>query len=868
MSALLATLKYVVAKLSASTGKAIADHALNAIARLPFRFGIRAHFAELRATISQMPFIYRDLEVEVAADFVALNLIVLDSSLKPKALQRVEKSYDELIKDYRHVAIFGRGGLGKTTYLRRLILDVITPGGELHFDEQGTLVPFYVPLKAIDNADKLPILRYLLANNRYLQGKAGLQRLTSLATTGRLMLCLDGYDEVAFPSSDVKSSFLLQELEFLLAGVDDVSDLGNLSADLRKFYHFAGMSRILITSRLEFYLGNAFLAKRTLRLEILGLPEGNRILLVKRIFDRYKDRINRAKVEINNEIFIYYIEREGLAELSLSPLFLTVMAYVYVNRVIQSGSPDVALARNNVELVRECVSLLLTDLDEGRARDLPATDRSALRLRRSEWVPQKRLFLAYFALETLLSNRATFSLKEVTDGAVAFFEQRQDVEGQNVLRNLKTRSFLPNFVEQLVYCGALVQVDRRDGSSLYDFPHRRFRDVLAADHLSSIPDPEPIISKFIEQSGLEEALYVVFEVTRFHTLIVRLLCERAKPGADRRFSTILVNCLEREPEGFDASPVLMQVVLDSLEHERPFSVDRRVLSYLPQSPALATSLVHEFEAGILLDKPLKAALAAEVLLCRFGPEVLAKYARKHLMDSIHLRRIWPIVFRSNILCGGIVTRADAEKIVGEPNVLYDAFSIMGGLLSDGRDNALVLQTIRFLLYQLGDTAFIRCAYLLKGLAPVVLAELARHEDLPETREVILWLLLAGRVKEEVVYVLTKGAIRRALGDVGYGKQIEKSVWAQRGRTYGNVDELFATFRSSRDRTSVSGSDRSTDSPESTDELVPIPSALRDSLRNSAICATETADGIGQSIRSMSDYVPPRVPAFFWDQDAL
>jgi len=73
------------------------------------------------------------------------------------------------------------------------------------------------------------------------------------------------------------------------------------------------------------------------------------------------------------------------------------MCYIYVKNVIDAGGHDVSWVNTMPQLILECVSLLLRDLDEEKARDLPAAHRAALLRRRNEYRDEKFQFLHYFA---------------------------------------------------------------------------------------------------------------------------------------------------------------------------------------------------------------------------------------------------------------------------------------------------------------------------------------------------------------------------------------------------------------------------------------------------------------------------------------
>ena len=145
------------------------------------------------------------------------------SSIETWALftPRLQGSFPQVaaqrIKDTRRALILGSAGIGKTTFLRRTALNIVAgKGRSAQFLEGEYLIPFYVPLKALDLGERSPILRYLRSNYPLLSGRSGLRRLTRLAREKKILLLLDGYDEIPFPMMDGDEHPIRAELNLLM----------------------------------------------------------------------------------------------------------------------------------------------------------------------------------------------------------------------------------------------------------------------------------------------------------------------------------------------------------------------------------------------------------------------------------------------------------------------------------------------------------------------------------------------------------------------------------------------------------------------------------------------------------------------------
>jgi predicted NACHT family NTPase len=354
-----------------------------------------------------MPFIYKDLEAEVINDFVDVEFQNLEiGNLRLMAASdRLNLDDYERLRRYNHVLFLGNAGIGKTTFQRRAIITLATKRKDAQFVWDGEVrLPIYVPLKAIDNSAPYPILNYILRYNPLFSQAGGLEKLIDLASHRKLSLFLDGYDEIPFTGGG--SNFVQIELGLILfpASIEE-SVVKNTT--FKEFYEALPETRVWLSSRREFFEQNPIpcpTAKsmnptRLTAVELIGIGN-NRIKLAKNIFDKYRRRAKKYEEILSEEYFLFDIESSNdneLKRLSYNPLFLTVMCYIYAQKAIDANSFKVTWANNFEGLVFECINLLLNDLHEIKARDLPAAHRAALLTRRNAFLEEKQLFLQYFA---------------------------------------------------------------------------------------------------------------------------------------------------------------------------------------------------------------------------------------------------------------------------------------------------------------------------------------------------------------------------------------------------------------------------------------------------------------------------------------
>src|SRR5262249_7703442 len=370
-----------------------------AIIGIPFRY--RLHVGELRGKLKDMPFIYKDLQADLLNDVVEVELESHESRTLTKRhyLSNHRGTTMDHIRYRRRSLFLGQAGVGKTTFFRQTVLtmDEHKTRASFFFPTER-LVPFYVPLKVIDNAAPYPILRYILAANTVFTGPNGKSRLVALAQQGRIFLLLDGYDEIPFPgTNNTDRNYIVDELQLILGFRDPAAEE---RPEDKRFYASLQGCRIWISSRKEFYdqyrldTNKDSIETKTISdlvcVELAGI-RNNRVTLAGRIFAKYKKRSAKYEDLLSEEYFIQDIDRSpenDLIQLSANPLFLTVMCYIYASKVIAAEDYKITWLQSMNQLVLECIGLLINDLDQSKSRGLATAQRAALLRRRNSFVEE------------------------------------------------------------------------------------------------------------------------------------------------------------------------------------------------------------------------------------------------------------------------------------------------------------------------------------------------------------------------------------------------------------------------------------------------------------------------------------------------
>jgi hypothetical protein len=581
---------------------------------------IKKHLNDQLQTIRRMPFVFDD-----AAEIDDL----LDNFIDPKAPSIDLKTYKpkenlltfyNVIKDNKKMVLLGGAGAGKTTFQRHGVLTVIKNPSTAPFLNPGEeVVPFYIQLRYVNTSHPLPILNHLLDGTAYLKKPHGRKKLLRLAREKRLFLILDGYDEVPVNLAQTENH-LRDELKIILSPVAKrltLSPLAQPSEVATDFYkHVQERCRVWITSRKDFFREQSPFAPQEIpnlglaALEIKGVD--SRLKLIEKVFARYKP-IRENRQLFRAELLLNLIERDigELRTLSDTPLLLIIICRIYAHEVIKHKQPTVQIANTLDSIIEQYLDLLLKGLDEKkddpRRHLLTAADIAWQKENRSLYIEEKQAFLKYFTAHLYienkyLENKGAFSLDYINEKVRHFFTSHSDSSHrQTILDRLGKSPLMSDFTHQIKNSGVFViagpQRGRSSGTLLHDFPHQRFRELLAAQYFDSTSFD--YILGNVKQTALNGLLYVFFRITKHKDEIVKNLLNQLaldkNSAAD--YVRILMNCLELD-SSYEPHRAFKLFFSDALSQNLKFEIPKELLSglekhvYFEPSPDFIQSLTN------------------------------------------------------------------------------------------------------------------------------------------------------------------------------------------------------------------------------------------------------------------------------------
>lgn len=577
------------------------DAAIRGALRKGFPTSRSLYLRELHEQLKRMPFIYRDLELDVLQDAVTVELLRLNpSTLLDSDASYSERDTFERLRDSRKVLLVGQAGIGKTTLFRYCILSLIVKGGaRFRLPKKDRPTPCYVPLKAVSPSEKNPIVAYLLAHNPLFRGSGGLARLISMAHERKIMLFLDGYDEIPIVAGTER---IRDEIAALIARYPVSAPYGTDSQDSRWFYAAFVGCRIWLSSRREFLLANPVALPDDISVFWSQGVRGERVRLVTHIFSKYREHAPDFYSEkLDPERFLQQlaVAADGsLDDLSRNPLFLTVMCFVYVGDLRENRDPSQIWHQGAYELIHRCIDLLLIDIDFAKVRGLTEVQRHALLHRRAAYRDEKREFLEYVSVESYFANEPLQTERSLTERAMHFFShESKDSTRHDILHGLSSDDATVNLVKQIIYSGVLVGVEYRHKQTLLDFPHRRFKEVLACRRLDNDLGLERL-AESISQPYLAELIIVYVEQSsRAEELIKALINSLGTRDQSLRLGTLLLECLQRVSAQARIR-VMRHLSHSILREHRGKALPLQLIDYWPQHGSDAKTLTEAVKTAL------------------------------------------------------------------------------------------------------------------------------------------------------------------------------------------------------------------------------------------------------------------------------
>ena len=325
-----------------------------------------------------------------------------------------------------------------------------------------------------------------------------------------------------------------------------------------------------------------------------------RVAYVKQIFDKYKKLPDYSKIaEFDPEEFVAQIDTlkdAQLKGLSNVPLYLSIMCYVYagylkskddakeLDHLTINQSPDQFWSLNLSNLLDECVRVLLKDKDLQKLKEFP---KQGILRRRSDFYKEKVEFLPFFALELIKDEKTVFNLDYITRKSLYYFQKINSSGGSSrVLSSFEnTKNSNPNFAQQLLYSGLFITSTIDQEESLYDFPVRQFRDVLATNFIMRERANFELFVTLLDKPYLSEFIEYFFEACEdksMRELIIKNLIDQCCSNNFEFANALILTCQSKIYLAFTSS-ALAEKIKECIEQDKSIRIKKELIAELLQN---------------------------------------------------------------------------------------------------------------------------------------------------------------------------------------------------------------------------------------------------------------------------------------------
>ncbi len=403
------------------------------------------------------------------------------NSLEKNLLQNCQAfSLPSLLRNNTAIALIGDPGVGKTSMLRHLCLE------NCYGDSQWFPVYISVAKMVALDYNLKEMISHQIGSYSVTESPGYL--LDALLSEGRLLLCLDGIDELDNPDPMVARSIIRK-----------------ISSNLTEILERHTENTVVVSARRESWQTCRPLLPQLLKEFIVRpLPLSD----VRTFIDRWL-----SEYPIKADALIDALRRRGWPSFATNPLLLTLTCIVFLRR----GEFPSKMS----ELYERFIEIMLEEWNETR------------RISRRIPVPG------------LTTENAIFLLSEL---ALAFHEQRRGVftrvEALHVLSKHMSSAGLSSVSPEEVFIELIDQHGLIRSWSIdeyFAFPHLSFQAFLAAKALRSQNDAYLSITQVIDDAFWQEAILLYAELGDITDFVQELLSDKENILHTSLF--IVANCL-------------------------------------------------------------------------------------------------------------------------------------------------------------------------------------------------------------------------------------------------------------------------------------------------------------------------------------
>ncbi|PZD73411.1 hypothetical protein C1752_02102 [Acaryochloris thomasi RCC1774] len=486
----------------------------------------------------------------------------------------------ETIKAHSKLVIVGKPGAGKTTFLQHIALEC--QGNRL----RPECIPIFIPLRMLTRTaqDDFSIVDYI---SRVWNG-SGLadEQLERLLQQGRVLILLDGLDEVAQENS-----------QSLIHQIQDFAD---------QYYQ----CQIIVTCRIA---AQSYYFRGFTYVELADFNQAQIEAFARRYFVATAQNSKTAGLSKATQFFeqLQQHENQPIRELVVSPLLLSLVCSVFQER---SSFPS-----NRAKLYKAALDILLGRWDQARGIHRDTTYQQLSRA-------QKITLMGQIAATTFEQGHFYFEKQDVLRIIAGYLSSFADVSSDPEVLWQASEAVLGSIVLQH---GLLVERAR----DVYSFSHLTFQEYLAARKIVATPPASrqqalAHLATHVCDAQWREVLLLTSSMLPDATDLVQQIQAQIQGLAHTESLQKFLAGLDRKVSGLelDCKPAAVRAFYFSLLFDRDLNLaialDPTLANDLPDALALDLAFVRAFNLSLPL---VKGSSLKEILNFSFALDLEQRF---------------------------------------------------------------------------------------------------------------------------------------------------------------------------------------------------------------------------------------------------
>ncbi|WP_017313925.1 NACHT C-terminal helical domain 2-containing protein [Mastigocladopsis repens] len=386
----------------------------------------------------------------------------------------------QAVKDYSKLMVLGKPGSGKTTFLQHVVIEC--NNGNLLVDH----IPILIKLRDfVRQAKRLGNFSLESHITFYLRGVCSQQEVTDLLEAGKILLLIDGLDEVPGADSDT----VVDEIECFLDNYDQ--------------------NQLIITCRVQ---AQKYRINHFYYLEIADFNSEQITMFVQKWFlETARNKPHEGEMKAWNLLNKFNLpENKQICELAVTPILLSLTCRVFDDK----GKFYSKLS----ELYEQGLEILLAKWDESRRIDRRNSVDYGLSIK------QKRKLLTYLAVRKFEQEQYMLFEQDEIQAYIAEYLNISPEDSQTILESIEAQH------------GLLVERAQR----IYSFSHLTFQEYFAAKWFCEQADWE-ILAKHISETRYREIFLITTELSSNSEQLLKIIKNEIDYvlGADKELQNFL-----------------------------------------------------------------------------------------------------------------------------------------------------------------------------------------------------------------------------------------------------------------------------------------------------------------------------------------